>query len=272
MTADFYEDLRALSTDRAYAWSLRFAIGRPSPLDAAVCMPLVQGHVHLTAIPGVHIADRLAIAGTDGYLPLAPSIVTPPYSSSGSRLAFTATTPTLRGRDLRCAVVSVWARERVEEDLAGTVHDEACDCWYVGVVDDSATRVFFRGFGPGPAKTNRPTPSAPPRRGPRRASAIRILVDREYCQLSVGLTSLTPGEGGAVTTDRWGTFVVELSGPSRRTLRRVLGPSYHPGVTMPIVVARGLRGGTYTVRAHYTGDAVRRPSPPVVKQMRVVCG
>src|SRR5215207_3571118 len=84
LTADFFEDVRALSTDRAYAWSLRFAVGRPSPVDAAVCMPLVQGHVHLAGVPGVRIADRLAIAGADGYLPLAPEMVTPPYSVSGT--------------------------------------------------------------------------------------------------------------------------------------------------------------------------------------------
>ena len=161
------------------------------------------------------------------------------------------------------------AREIGSEEDPGTVLDEVCSCWFLAITDDTAPLGWFAGFQPTPGtQPTQPKPQPKPI-GPRRPSAIRVSLDRNYCQLSVAMWSLTPGFTDPPTT-KWGALVVTVSGPARRTVRQPLG-NYVPGRSTPIAVLKRLPGGTYTVRAQYSGDAWRKPSPPVVKSMRIVC-
>lgn len=268
VTADFAVDIRGLATDRAFAWSLRYTIGKPSDISTTTCVPIVTGAAQIAVFNGAPIKDRLAIAGTDGYLPYTVQFAYPP-EVPGTRLTFTATSPALVGRDLRCLAFAIAAREVGSEEDPGTVLDEVCSCWFLAITDDTAPLGWFAGFQPTPGtQPTQPKPQPKPI-GPRRPSAIRVSLDRNYCQLSVAMWSLTPGFTDPPTT-KWGALVVTVSGPARRTVRQPLG-NYVPGRSTPIAVLKRLPGGTYTVRAQYSGDAWRKPSPPVVKSMRIVC-
>jgi hypothetical protein len=268
MNVDFAEDVRGLATDRAYAWSLRYTIGKPSDISATTCVPIVTGAAQIAVFNGAPIQDRLAIKGTDGYLPYTVQFQYPP-DVAGTRLSFTATSPALVGRDLRCLAFAIAGRELGSEEDPGTVLDEVCTCWYLAVTDDTAPLAWFAGFQPKPGELPTTPKPQPKPTGPRRPSAIRVSLDRNYCQLSVAMWSLTPGFTDPPTT-KWGALVVTVTGPTRRTVRQPLG-NYVPGRSTPIALLRRLPGGTYTVRSQYSGDAWRKPSPPVVKSMRIVC-
>ena len=126
VTADFAVDVRGLATDRAFAWSLRYTIGKPSETSTTTCVPIVTGAAQIAVFNGAPIRDRLAIAGTDGYLPYTVQFAYPP-EVPGTRLTFTATSPALVGRDLRCLAFAVAARELGSDEDPGTVLDEVCE-------------------------------------------------------------------------------------------------------------------------------------------------
>ena len=94
--------------------------------------------------------------------------------------------------------------------------DEVCTCWYLAITDDTAPLGWFAGFQPKPG-TQPTTPKPQPKpTGPRRPSTIRVSLDRNYCQLSVAMWSLTPGFTDPPTT-KWGALVV--TSPARRAAR-----------------------------------------------------
>jgi hypothetical protein len=269
VTADFFADATALATERAYAWSLRFSLGRRSPIMPGACTAVVQGHARIAAFNNASIANRLAIQGADGYLPFEPTYLHPP-AVPGSRLAFTATSPALANRDLHCISVAVAAREYGPDEDQSSTYDEACDCWFVGVTDDSVPLAWFPGLGPAPTAgpgTRGPSPSPV---DARRASSVRVSIRAQSCGVVAGLRSLAPIGRPGDETPRWGAFIVRVEGPVRRTARAPLtGRSLSRGLATATI--SGLKAGAYKVTAYYAGDARRRPSPPAIRLLRVHC-
>ncbi len=127
---------------------------------------------------------------------------------------------------------------------------------------------------PGSApKPKRPRPGAgpsSPRADGRHASSVRVSVRAIPCGVVAGLRSVAPIDRPDNPTARWGALVVSVQGPVRRAARApITGRSLARALATATI--RRLRAGTYTVRAHYAGDARRRPSPPAVKVVRVRC-
>ena len=170
VTADFAEDVRGLATDRAYAWSLRYTIGKPSEISATTCVPIVSGAAQIAVFNGDPIKDRLAIAGTDGYLPYTVQLAYPP-DVTGTRLTFTATSPALAGRDLRCLAFAIAARELgSDEDRAPSWTRSAA----AGTSRSRTTRRRSAGSpGSSPGRARSPRRRSRSRSRPARAARAR---------------------------------------------------------------------------------------------------